>query len=75
LHEGPNLSGVDPQSGRTVKLFHPRRNIWSRHFEWNGAVLFGKTMIARATIEVLAINDADQLAARRALLDEGFKLG
>ncbi|MFN5756475.1 MAG: HNH endonuclease [Planctomycetia bacterium] len=25
-HKGPNLTSVDPQTGRTVPLFHPRRD-------------------------------------------------
>jgi hypothetical protein len=55
-HKGPNLSGIDPDRGEMVRLFHPRRDTWSRHFRWEGARLVGKTAVGRTTIEVLAIN-------------------
>lgn len=42
-HKGPNISGVDPGSSEVVRLFDPRRQLWSEHFEWNGAVLVGRT--------------------------------
>jgi len=38
---------------------------------WNGAILVGRTRIARATIRVLALNDPDAAALRAALMDEG----
>jgi hypothetical protein len=36
LHKGPNLTGVDPKTGKVVRLFHPRRHNWDRHFRWDG---------------------------------------
>jgi 5-methylcytosine-specific restriction endonuclease McrA len=51
-HKGPNIAGIDPQSRRLVRLFHPRRDKWSRHFRWDGPALIGRTAIGRATIIV-----------------------
>ncbi len=70
-HKGPNIAGVDPASGRIVRLYHPRKDRWSRHFEWSGAVLQGKTATGRATIVVLSMNDPDAVAVRETLIDEG----
>ncbi len=70
-HKGPNLSGIDPESGKVVLLFHPRRQKWDRHFRWNGARLVGLTRAGRATIAVLAINAAEPVALRETLLAEG----
>lgn len=28
--KGPNLSGIDPKTGRTVRLFNPRADLWRR---------------------------------------------
>ncbi|MBL8799626.1 MAG: HNH endonuclease [Planctomycetia bacterium] len=53
-HKGPNVAGVDPQTGRLTRLYHPRRHRWSYHFRWNGPWLVGRTAIGRTTIEVLA---------------------
>ena len=32
--KGTNLSGVDPDTHRVVRLFNPRRDVWVRHFVW-----------------------------------------
>ena len=73
-HKGPNLSGVDPQSGDVVRLFNPREQAWQKHFKWEGAVLVGLTSVGRATVDVLAINLAYRLELRQALFEEGVFL-
>lgn len=42
-YKGPNISGIDPSTGKMVRLFHPRRHKWAAHFRWNGPVLIGRT--------------------------------
>ncbi len=70
-YKGPNLSGVDPESGAVVPLFHPRRQQWDEHFAWDGARLTGRTPTGRATIHLLQMNRADAVAVRRLLIQEG----
>ena len=70
-HKGPNIAGTDPDTGELVRLFHPRKDHWSEHFEWRGPVLAGRTDVGRVTIQVLAINAADFVAVREALIREG----
>jgi hypothetical protein len=70
-YKGPNLSGVDPDSGSVVRLFHPRENMWAEHFARNGPQLVGKTAIGRATIQALRLNRADAIAVRLLLIREG----
>jgi hypothetical protein len=62
--------GLDPTTGLLTALFHPRANVWKEHFEWNRAVLFGRTAIGRATIQTLALNAPALVAVRLALIDE-----
>ena len=64
LHKGPNLTGIDPETGQVTLLFHPRHHLWQEHFEWQGIYLEGKTAVGRTTIRVLHINSEDQLALR-----------
>jgi hypothetical protein len=71
LHKGPNLSGRAPRTGKVVRLFNPRRQLWKRHFQWHGAILVGRTQIGRATIAVLNINDPQRLQLRQILMSEG----
>ena len=69
--KGPNLAGLDPITGALTRLFHPRRDPWSEHFEWRATWLSGKTAVGRATIQVLNINHLEAVALREALQDEG----
>ena len=68
LHKGTNISGIDPASHRRVRLFHPRRDDWHRHFRWAGPVLVSRTAIGRATIQVLAINHPRAITVRAELI-------
>jgi hypothetical protein len=69
--KGPNLSGIDPATGKVVRLFHPRRQRWSRHFRFAGPVIVGRTQCGRATVEVLALNAPDRVELRAELIAEG----
>jgi 5-methylcytosine-specific restriction endonuclease McrA len=64
LHKGTNLTGIDPETNEITQLFHPRRQAWEDHFDWNGIYLTGKTAAGRTTIRVLNINSEDQVALR-----------
>jgi hypothetical protein len=70
-YKGPNLSGIDPQSGAIVPLFNPRRASWGDHFHWNGPILLGLTECGRATIAVLRINDPPRVSLRTLLIEGG----
>jgi hypothetical protein len=58
-YKGTYTTGVDPVSKRRVKLFHPRRQQWKRHFQWSfdGTLVIGRTVTGRATVETLNMNN------------------
>jgi HNH endonuclease len=70
-HKGPNIAGIDPNTGRLAPLFHPRADRWSRHFAWQGALVEGLTPTGRATVQALALNQPTLVAVRRSLQEEG----
>jgi hypothetical protein len=70
LHKGPNLTGLDPQTGALTPLFHPRRDRWEDHFVLREAMIVGVTAMGRTTVQVLAMNAADRVQLRRELQDE-----
>ena len=72
--KGPNIAGVDAETGKLERLFNPRVDKWDEHFRWEGAVLVGKSPIGQATVAVLAINLPLRVAARRALIEDGVLL-
>lgn len=64
LKKGPNLAGIDPESGNTVALFNPRTDDWADHFAlslWSTGApsieIKGRTSTGRATLRVLGMND------------------
>lgn len=75
LHNGPNLSGVDPTDDAVVPLFHPRTDQWSDHFRYEGANIVGLPPTGRATVAVLGMQLPVRVAARRGMLTRGLVLG
>jgi len=71
LHKGPNLTGIDPRTGQAAPLFHPRRDRWTEHFVFEGARIEGISATGRATVQVLAMNDARRLEMRQEVLKHG----
>ena len=71
LGKGSNIAGSDIRSGKLVRLFHPRLDVWEHHFRWAGARLRGITAIGRATVAVLNINQPDRVALRVELIAQG----
>jgi len=49
---------VAPETGVSVRLFHPRQDQWAEHFIWSrdGLSIIGRTAIGRATVEALESN-------------------
>ena len=56
--KGIHTTGIDPDNGQEITLFHPRIHPWQVHFTWNGDFthMIGLTAIGRATIYRLQLN-------------------
>jgi len=67
LHKGPNLSGVDDETGAIVTLFNPRTDNWQDHFENRGALIVGRTPTGRATVRVFNMNEDRRVQLRMTL--------
>jgi len=67
-YKGPNIASIDPDTADLTPLFHPRRDRWHEHFQWDGPALIGKTPIGRATVQLLRINEPIRVAHRRMLV-------
>jgi 5-methylcytosine-specific restriction endonuclease McrA len=78
LAKADRIRAVDPASGRSVPLFHPRRQVWGDHFAWEEdcQTIVGLTPTGRATVAALDLNSELRREARRfwleaSLLPEG----
>ena len=66
-HKGPNISGLDPDTGRIEQLFNPRTQNWTEHFELAGIEIRGLTAVGRATAHLLRFNTPERCDVRREL--------
>jgi len=64
LRKGPNLTGIDPQTGELVCLFHPRRDRWFDHFAYEEQYVVGTTSVGRTTVSLLEMNDPERRRIR-----------
>jgi len=69
--KGPNIASLDPETAELTRLFNPRRDVWTDHFQSESPRLSGKTAIGRATVKALAMKADDLLLIRVELLAEG----
>jgi hypothetical protein len=56
LRKGARRKATDPLTGKSTSLFHPRRQVWTDHFQWRGSRVVGRTPSGRATVEALKMN-------------------
>ena len=68
------ITARDPLHGRRVRLFNPRRQRWSRHFQWSedGTRILGRTACGRATVIALQLNHVMAVMVRREWVAAGW---
>jgi len=69
-YKGPNLAGVDPESGELTRLFNPRIDQWDHHFRCQAGRILGLTPVGRTTIYVLNMNRPERVRIRMELEPE-----
>ena len=69
--KGTDIASVDPETGRIVRLFHPRQDRWPDHFEFRDGLIVPKTDIGRVTEHLLQLNRPKLVSIRRQLLVKG----
>jgi len=67
FHKGTNLSGIDPDTQRVVRLFNPRTDQWAEHFREMGGSIHGTTDMGRATARLLQMNSPERVQLRRSI--------
>ncbi len=75
LHKGPNLTGIDPETGQITPLFHPRQQVWDEHFAFLATTIVGLSPTGRTTVYVLNVNAEERLNLRAELLASGEQNG
>ena len=70
-YKGDNLAGVGPEDSTLTRLFNPRADSWSEHFEFRQGEIVPRTAIGRVTLYVLNMNAPVRVTARRLLFATG----
>jgi hypothetical protein len=73
-YKNAQVEGIDPETGRRVSLFNPRRQRWSDHFTWSedGTRILGRTPCGRATVLCLQLNNVIAVMVRREWVTAGW---
>ena len=69
--KGSDLSSIDFETGRLVRLFNPRKDQWSDHFRLEGARIVPVTAKGRVTEYLLQFNLPKFVQARQLLILAG----
>ena len=48
-HKGSDIASIDANTGRVVRLFHPRRDRWAHHFRLRQGRIVSRTAFGRVT--------------------------
>lgn len=70
-NKGTDLGTYLPGSNQLIRLFHPRRDEWEKHFEQDNGEIIALTDIGASTIKVLDLNQPDRIILRRLLIEAG----
>lgn len=71
-YKGPNVGSFDPETGKLVPFFNPRKQQWSEHFKLENAFIIPLTAEARVTVKIFHMNDKARLEERQQLLEAGL---
>jgi HNH endonuclease len=66
-HKGSDIASIDPGSGELVKLFNPRLDNWSDHFQVDAGWIIPISKCGEATTRLLRLNAPERMAERRML--------
>jgi hypothetical protein len=73
LHKSDRLDGLDLVTGERLAVFHPLQQRWEDHFTLQDTgECTARTAIGRVTVEVLHMNDALPIVARRIQVQLGI---
>lgn len=71
-YKGSDIATFIPETDELVRLYHPRTMRWREHFRLNGVFIEPLTPIGEATVRILQMNHADQIAERQVLNRRGL---
>lgn len=66
-NKGSDIASTHPESGKILRLYHPRRDRWSDHFRLNGGLIEPLTDLGAVTLRLLRLNAPERIVERKIL--------
>ena len=70
-YKGSDIGSIIWATQEFVRFYHPRRDRWAEHFQFQDATLAPLTNIGEVTARILGFNDRDRLLERQLLIARG----
>lgn len=71
--KGPNIATILPPDITLIPLYNPRTQNWFDHFEVDSVgKILGKSIVAKATINLLNLNHPGKIEERAEMMVSGF---
>ena len=71
-NKGSDIASIDPVTNEIVALFNPRHQLWKQHFKLEKGTILPLTHQARATVQLLKMNQQDRIQEREILISVGI---
>ena len=71
-NKGSDIASIDPITNEIVALFNPRHQLWKQHFKLEKGIILPLTHQARATVQLLKMNQQDRIQEREILISVGI---
>ncbi len=72
VNKGTDLGTFLDNESDLVRFFHPRKDVWDENFEILEGVIYGKTLIGKATVKIFLFNEVERIIERKLLIEGGF---
>lgn len=70
-NKGSDIASLAQNSQDLVRLYNPRTDRWSEHFQIDGSTIKPLSDIGEATVRILKMNSDERLLERKVLIDRG----
>ena len=70
-NKGSDLGSIAKESGKLIRFFNPRTDLWSEHFRLNKEVVEPLTEIGEVTIKIPGFNEPERTKERKGLIEIG----
>ncbi|QTA79362.1 Uncharacterized protein dnl_16290 [Desulfonema limicola] len=71
-NKGPNVGSFDPETGKLVPFYNPRKQNWDEHFKIKDAIIIPLTPEARVTVMIFRLNNEDRITERKCMKEAGL---